>query len=68
MTAEQRKFVRYVRSTCVTLLVLYVPFTWLVLMDYPWNDHRWYMIRRWPILPGFSGGNGSMPTKRSRIL
>jgi hypothetical protein len=31
---------------------LYLPYSWLVLMDNPWDAYRWTWIRLWPILPG----------------
>jgi hypothetical protein len=37
-------------------LCLYLPFVWLVLMDYPWNDYHVYWLRFWPILPGIIPG------------
>jgi hypothetical protein len=43
-------------SLLVTLAVLYLPFSWLLLMDYPWNGYRLYWLKLWCILPGFLGG------------
>src|SRR5687767_7585534 len=36
----------------LALFCLYAPYSWLVLMDGPWNAYRWYWIRMWPLLPG----------------
>jgi hypothetical protein len=40
----------------VTLACVYLPFSWLVLMDYPWDSYRWFWIKLWPILPGLPAG------------
>jgi hypothetical protein len=40
----------------VTLACVYLPFSWLVLTDYPWGDYRWFWIKLWPVLPGLPAG------------
>ena len=37
-------------------LCLYLPFAWLVLIDYPWTSYRVSWLLLWPILPGFLPG------------
>lgn len=43
-------------SYLVTLACLYLPYTWLAVMDAPWDSYRWFWIVMWPILPGFAPG------------
>jgi len=40
----------------VTLSCLYLPFSWLVLINYPWDSYRWHWIQRWPTAPGLPAG------------
>lgn len=40
----------------VTLACVYLPYAWLVLIDYPWNSYRWTWVMLWPILPGLLAG------------
>jgi len=44
------------RRTRNAILVLlpcaYLPYVWLLLMNYPWNSYRWSWIKMWPVLPG----------------
>jgi len=35
-----------------TVAVVYLPYGWLVFMDYAWDSYRWHWIRIWPVLPG----------------
>ena len=39
-------------SAAIVLSCLYLPFAWLLTMDYPWDSNRlsWFML--WPVLPG----------------
>ncbi|WP_435010214.1 hypothetical protein P12x_001456 [Tundrisphaera lichenicola] len=39
-----------------SLSCIYLPFSWIVLMDYPWNSYRWHWIKLWPIAPGLPAG------------
>ncbi len=36
----------------MVLLSLYAPYSWLLLIDHPWDSYRWHWIRMWPVLPG----------------
>jgi hypothetical protein len=40
-------------SCLVTLVCLYSPYLWLVLMDGSWDQYRWFWIQLWPVMPGF---------------
>src|SRR5690606_29121263 len=42
---------RWMVSVLVMALAIYAPFSWLILIDYPWNDYRWQWVIRWPALP-----------------
>src|ERR1700761_7892938 len=51
-----RKRGRWAASYAVTLACVYLPYAWLVLIDYPWNSYRWTWVKLWPILPGLLAG------------
>jgi hypothetical protein len=54
MSAHRLRFGRHWRlSLLLTVLVLYLPFSWLLLIDYPWNSYRFLWLKLWCILPGF---------------
>jgi len=36
----------------VALLIVYGPYCWLLLMDYPWNSYRLLLLKMWLLLPG----------------
>lgn len=36
----------------LTLGCLYLPFSWLLLIDYPWSTYHWQWLAMWPVLPG----------------
>ena len=36
----------------VALLLVYAPYSWLVIIDHPWNAELWHWIKMWPVLPG----------------
>jgi hypothetical protein len=36
----------------MVLVCLYAPYTWLVMIDYPWDSYRWLWIKLWLLLPG----------------
>jgi hypothetical protein len=36
----------------LALACLYAPYSWLVLIDHPWDTYRWHWIKLWPVLPG----------------
>jgi len=38
-------------TAAVVLLVLYLPYGWLVMIDYPWGSYRWHLVASWPGLP-----------------
>jgi hypothetical protein len=42
----------WARSYLVTIACVYLPYGWLVVQDYPWDDYRWEWVKMWPILPG----------------
>lgn len=33
-------------------ICLWGPFSWLLFIDYPWNDYHWHWVKRWILLPG----------------
>ncbi|MBM4107499.1 MAG: hypothetical protein FJ255_01580 [Phycisphaerae bacterium] len=35
-----------------TAAALYLPFTWVLWIDYPWTDYRWLWVKMLPVLPG----------------
>lgn len=37
-------------------LCLYLPFSWVVLIDCPWSDCQSHWVRLWPVLPGLVPG------------
>ena len=37
----------------VAVAVLYLPFSWLLLIHYPWDAYRVFWLKLWCILPGF---------------
>jgi hypothetical protein len=41
-----------VGSLRVVALHLYVPFSWLILLDYPWSEYHLSWLKMWPVLPG----------------
>jgi hypothetical protein len=43
-------------SLLATLAGLYLPFTWLLVMDYPWSGYRLHWLKMGPALPGFLAG------------
>jgi hypothetical protein len=47
---------RWAESYLVTIACVYLPYSWVVLQDYPWNGYRWQWITLWPILPGLIPG------------
>jgi hypothetical protein len=47
---------RLAASLLATLAGLYLPFTWLLVMDYPWNGYRLHWLKLGPALPGFLAG------------
>jgi hypothetical protein len=40
----------------VTIVVLYLPFSWILLIHHPWDGYRLFWLKLWIILPGFLGG------------
>lgn len=44
------------RSLPTAIAVLYLPFSWLLLIHYPWDSYRLFWLKLWIILPGFLGG------------
>ena len=36
----------------MALACLYAPYSWLLLIDSPWDSYRWHWIKMWPVLPG----------------
>jgi hypothetical protein len=36
----------------LVMVCLYAPYSWLVLIDYPWDAYRWLWIKLWLVLPG----------------
>ena len=41
-------------SACLTIAALYLPQTWILVIDYPWNTYRWnWIVDLGPGLPLF---------------
>jgi hypothetical protein len=38
-------------SAAVMVIVYYAPYSWLLVVDEPWNEYRWLWIKFWPGLP-----------------
>ena len=38
------------------LACVYLPYCWLLLIDYPWNSNRLLWLTLWPALPGLLVG------------
>jgi hypothetical protein len=53
---NDRRLPKVVVSVAVVGACLWLPFSWLVLMDGGWSDYRLSWLRMWPILPGFVPG------------
>lgn len=34
------------------LVCFYAPYSWLLLINHPWDGYRWHWIGIWPMLPG----------------
>ena len=51
-------------SLPATIGVLYLPFSWLLLISYPWDGYRLFWIKLWTILPGFLVGMLLHPNDR----
>jgi len=43
---------RWWHAMTQTALCLYLPFSWVALMDYPWNSYHLHWVRILPVLPG----------------
>lgn len=43
---------RWLLAMIVVGIVMYAPHSWLLWMDYPWNEHRMHWLRLAPLLPG----------------
>src|SRR4051812_47226650 len=44
-------------SLAVVAACLYLPFSWLLLIAYPWGGgYRPHWVNLWPVLPGFAFG------------
>lgn len=39
-------------SLCLMAFAMYAPFSWLLVINHPWDAYRWLWVRMWPILPG----------------
>lgn len=48
---------------------LYLPFSWIGLIDYPWaGGYRLHWLKMWPVLPGFVPGALIHPHDRELLL
>lgn len=56
MTGLEARRRRVGASLGVVALCLYLPFSWLLLIDYGWTDYRLFWLKLWSILPGFLPG------------
>ena len=34
------------------LACVYVPYAWILLLNYPWTNYRLLWLKAWPVLPG----------------
>ena len=48
-----RGTVRWWHAMTQIALCLYLPFSWVVLMNYPWNSYHVHWLKLLPVLPGF---------------
>lgn len=44
--------VKFYIALPVILLCVYLPYSWLLWIDYPWNDYRWTWLAMSPLMPG----------------
>lgn len=49
---RRRRRKRWVRSMLLVAVIMYAPHAWLLFIDYPWSEHRWFWLTLWPLLPG----------------
>jgi hypothetical protein len=54
--AAQTSSRKWAIAFLVTLACLYLPYIWLLLIDYPWDSYQWGWIKLWPVLPGLLAG------------
>ena len=43
---------RMATAFAVSAACLWLPFSWLIFINYPWNNYHLYWLKLWPILPG----------------
>lgn len=48
-----RVWKRWLCSAFAMFIIVYAPYGWLVMMDYPWSEYRWLWIKSWLALPLF---------------
>jgi hypothetical protein len=47
---------RWLAAFLTAIAVLYAPFGWLLVIDYPWDHYHFYWLKMWCILPGLLAG------------
>lgn len=43
---------RWTWACLASAAAVYLPFTWVFWIDYPWTDYRWLWVKLFPVLPG----------------
>ena len=56
LNADEDRRRKILVSLGVTLLCLHGPFSWLLVISYPWNSYRLTWLMLWPVLPGLFAG------------
>lgn len=56
LNADENGRRKILMSLGITLLCLHGPFSWLLVISYPWNSYRLTWLMLWPILPGLFAG------------
>lgn len=54
--ANDKRAIRKLVPELVVAACLWWPFSWLLLMEYAWNDYRLSWLKMWPLLPGLFPG------------
>lgn len=51
-------------ATGLVVPALFLPFAWLLWIEYPWNDYRWQWIASWGVMPGLLPARLLVPDQR----
>lgn len=55
-TRRQQRQRRFLIAWLLVQTGLYLPFGWLLLGPYPWDEYHLQWLRLWPVLPGLIAG------------